>query len=109
MAVEGLFQILSMIPIYPALGAVLVLVLLVTIVSGATDAPNAIATAVSTRCLKPGAALIMAAVANFIGMIIVTLVSTSVAETMFNMVNFSSDVPHVALSALLAALIGSIG
>ena len=37
----------------PILFVILVLIIGVTAVSGATDAPNAIATVVSTRCLKP--------------------------------------------------------
>ncbi len=92
---------------HPALIVVLVLVVGVTIVSGATDAPNAIATAVSTRCIKPGAALALAAVFNFVGLVGMTYVSTAVAHTMFNMVNFSGDT-HQALMALIAAMIGSI-
>ncbi len=42
---------------YPVLYLIMVLVIGVTVVSGATDAPNAIATAVSTRCLKPNTLL----------------------------------------------------
>lgn len=38
---------------HPVLIVILALVIGVTIISGATDAPNAIASAVSTRCLKP--------------------------------------------------------
>ena len=91
----------------PALLVILVLVIGVTIVSGATDAPNAIATAVSTRCIKPGAALALAAVFNFVGLVGMTYISTAVAHTMFNMVNFSGDT-HKALMALIAAMIGSI-
>ena len=86
---------------------VLVLVLGVTVVSGATDAPNAIATAVSTRCLKPGVALGLAAVFNFVGLVGMTYISTAVAHTMFNMVDFSGDT-HKAFMALIAAMIGSI-
>ena len=108
MANLGFFDICNMIPTYPALGVILVLVILVTLVSGATDAPNAIATAVSTRCIKPGKALIMASICNFLGLIVISFLSTSVAETMFNMVNFSSDAPHMALAALEAAMISSI-
>lgn len=103
-----LSQILNQMAIYPTLGVIIALVVLVTIVSGATDAPNAIATAVSTRCMKPGTALGIAAVANFVGMIGMTYVSSSVAETMFNMVNFDSSETHVALMALMAAMIASI-
>ena len=93
---------------HPALIIILVLVVCVTVVSGATDAPNAIATAVSTRCIRPGTALALAAVFNFIGLVGMTYVSTAVAHTMFNMVNFSGDTHH-ALMALIAAMIGSIG
>jgi PiT family inorganic phosphate transporter len=93
---------------HPALIIVLVLVIGVTVVSGATDAPNAIATAVSTRCLKPGTALALAAVFNFIGLVGMTYISTAVAHTMFSMVDFSGDT-HQALMALIAAMVGSIG
>ena len=92
----------------PVLIVIIVLVIGVTVVSGATDAPNAIATAVSTRCLKPGVALGLAAVFNFIGLMGMTYISTAVAHTMFNMVDFSGDT-HQALMALMAAMIGALG
>lgn len=92
---------------HPAVAVILVLVIGVTLVSGATDAPNAIATAVATRCLKPVTALILAAVFNFVGLIGMTYVSTAVAHTMFSMVDFSGDT-HLALMALEASMIGSI-
>lgn len=104
----GFFEIMGQMSTYPTLGVILALVILVTIVSGATDAPNAIATAVSTRCMKPGVALVTSAIANFVGMIGMTYISSSVAETMFNMVNFGSQDTHVALMALMAAMIASI-
>ena len=93
---------------HPVLLGILALVIGVTIISGATDAPNAIASAVSTRCLSPTAALILAAVFNFVGLVGVTYISTAVAHTMFNMVDFSGNT-HQALLALIAAMIGSIG
>src|SRR5690554_5973774 len=46
---------------------VLFLVLCSITVNGWTDAPNAIATVVSTRCMKPKTAVIMAAIFNLIG------------------------------------------
>ena len=104
----SLAVLFSQMAVYPTLGIILVLVLLVTIISGATDAPNAIATAVSTRCLSPGKALALAAIFNFVGLMGMTYVSTAVAHTMFNMVDFSGD-PHLALMALMAAMIASIG
>lgn len=104
----GLMEIMNQMAVYPTLGVILVLVVLVTIVSGATDAPNAIATAVSTRCMKPGTALGVAAICNFVGMIAMSYISSSVAETMFNMVNFDTADTSVALMALMAAMIASI-
>ena len=51
----------------------------------------------------------IAAVANFVGLIAMTCITTAVAETMFNMVNFGSTDAHVSLMALMAAMIASIG
>lgn len=93
--------------LYPVLWLVLILVLAVTVISGATDAPNAIATAVSTRCLKPNVAIALAAIFNFVGLLGMTYISTAVARTMFGMVDFSGDT-HAALLALVAAMIGAI-
>lgn len=93
---------------YPVLGIIVLLVILVTVVAGATDAPVAIATAIATRCMNPTSALILAAVANFLGLFLMSFVSTSVAETMFNMVKFDVGDAHIALLALMASLIASI-
>ena len=103
----SLMAILSQVAAYPALAVIIFLVIVVTVVSGATDAPNAIATAVSTRCLTPTQALWLAAVFNFIGLVGMTYISTAVAHTMFGMVDFSGDT-HQALMALMAAMIGAI-
>ena len=51
----------------PALALALLLVLGAEFVNGWTDAPNAIATVVSTRVLRPYQALIMASVLNTVG------------------------------------------
>ena len=104
----SLAAVFGLIGTYPSLAVIIVLVIGVTVVSGATDAPNAIATAVATRCMKTSTALIVAAVFNFIGLIGMTYISTAVANTMFNMVDFSGDT-HLALMALVASMIGSIG
>ncbi|MEG0072858.1 MAG: inorganic phosphate transporter, partial [Raoultibacter sp.] len=50
----------------PVLVVVTLLNIGVIVVNGATDAPNAIATVVSTRALKPNVAILMAAVCNFL-------------------------------------------
>ena len=103
----SLMAILAQVAAYPSLAVIIVLSLVVTVVSGATDAPNAIATAVSTRCLTPTQALLLAAVFNFVGLVGMTYISTAVAHTMFGMVDFSGDA-HQALMALMAAMIGAI-
>ncbi|MBQ9043426.1 MAG: inorganic phosphate transporter [Eggerthellaceae bacterium] len=103
----SLVAIIGQFGAYPSLAVIILLSLVVTLISGATDAPNAIATAVSTRCLTPTQALVLAAVFNFVGLVGMTYISTAVAHTMFNMVDFSGDT-HQALMALMAAMIGAI-
>lgn len=87
----------------PALLITVLLTLGVILVNGWTDAPNAIATCVSTRSMKPGAAILMAAVFNFLGVLFMTMFNAKVAETIYNMVDFKGD-PHDSLIALCAAL-----
>ena len=53
----------------------------VILVNGWTDAPNAIATCVSTRSMKPKNAIIMAAIFNFLGVFVMTLFNAKVAST----------------------------
>lgn len=91
----------------PILLVVTLLNIGVIIVNGATDAPNAIATAVSTRAMKPRHAIIMAAVFNFLGLLLVSLISTAVAHTIFSMVDFGGN-SHQALTALMAAMVAII-
>ena len=91
----------------PVLLAVTLLNIGVIVVNGATDAPNAIATVVSTRCMKPKHAIMMAASCNFLGLLLVSLVTSAVAETIFNMVDFGGD-NQIALVALAAAMVAII-
>ena len=87
----------------PALLITVLLTLGVILVNGWTDAPNAIATCVSTRSVSPKAAVFMAAIFNFLGVLVMTLVNKTVAETIYNMVDFGGN-PTEALIALCAAL-----
>ena len=87
----------------PLLFIAVVLTLGVILVNGWTDAPNAIATCVVTRCMPPKAAILMAAVFNFLGVFVMTMVNATVAETITKMVDFGSD-PDQAIIALSAAL-----
>ena len=86
----------------PVLALIVVLTLGATVVNGATDAPNAIATVVGTKAMRPGPAIAMAAVCNFVGLAAITAVSSAVALTIFKMVDFGGD-NHAALIALAAA------
>ncbi|MFO7153209.1 MAG: inorganic phosphate transporter [Bacillota bacterium] len=75
----------------------------VIFVNGWTDAANAIATCISTRSITPRAAIIMAAVFNFLGGLVMTVFNPMVAQTIYNMVDFGGDAGE-ALVALCAAL-----
>ena len=87
----------------PFLVIVSVLTLGVMFVNGWTDAPNAIATCVSTRSINPKRAIIMAAICDFLGVLIMTLFSNAVAQTIYNMVDFGTNSSD-AVIALCAAL-----
>lgn len=80
-----------------------ILTLGVILVNGWTDAPNAIATCVSTRSLSAEKAILMAAVFNFLGVFLMTMLNATVAQTIYKMVDFRGD-SHTALVALCAAL-----
>ena len=87
----------------PIMAVTVLLTLGVIFVNGWTDAPNAIATAVTTRSINIRPAIIMSAVFNFLGVLIMTVINSSVASTISNMVDFGSDA-QMALIALCAAL-----
>lgn len=87
----------------PALVVTTVLTLGVILVNGWTDAPNAIATCVSTRSLGPRAAIGMAAVFNFLGVFVMTMFNATVAQTIYKMVDFGGN-SEDALVALCAAM-----
>lgn len=87
----------------PVLFITVFLTLCVIFVNGWTDAPNAIATCVSTRSMNVTAAIVMSAIFNFLGVLVMTLVNSTVAMTITNMVNFHGQNAN-ALIALCAAL-----
>ena len=91
----------------PLLFLAVTLTLGVILVNGWTDAPNAIATCVVTRCMSPRASILMAAVFNFLGVFVMTMINATVAETITKMVNFGSNSEHaiIALSAALFAIV----
>ncbi len=87
----------------PLLFLAVALTMGVILVNGWTDAPNAIATCVVTRCMSARAAIIMAAIFNFLGVYIMTMLSPKVAQTITKMVDFGND-PDKAVIALSAAM-----
>lgn len=87
----------------PLLFVTVALTLGVIFVNGWTDAPNAIATCTTTRCMRVKPAIILSAVFNFLGVLIMTKINSSVAATISNMVDFGGNT-YEALIALCAAL-----
>ncbi len=78
--------------------------------NGFHDAANAIATSVSTRALTPKAALLMAAVLNFVGAMLGTAVANTIAHDIVKL-DQATEVTgstHVALVIIVAALVGAI-
>ena len=92
----------------PLMMVAVILTLGVILVNGWTDAPNAIATCVSTRCMSERGAVLMAAVFNFLGVFVMTkFISPAVAETITKMVDFGSNYNEaiIALSAAMFAIV----
>ncbi|HPL54467.1 MAG TPA: inorganic phosphate transporter, partial [Bacillota bacterium] len=87
----------------PAFFIIVLLTIGVILVNGWTDAPNAIATCVSTRAIGPRNAIIMATVFNFFGVLVMTMINATVAQTIYNMVDFGGNSRN-ALIALCASL-----
>ena len=70
-------------------------------VNGWTDAPNAIATVVSTRVLTPAAAVIMAGVFNLLGALSGTAVATTIGKDIV-------DIQAITLETAVAAAIAVV-
>lgn len=100
-------QFLEALASNPFLIVVMVLILGSIFVNGSTNAANAIAEPVGTRSISVRNAIIMSVVCNFIGLVGMSLVSTAVADTMSNMVDFGGD-NRAALIALAAATVGIV-
>ena len=99
----SLSNFISMMFSSPIMLITVLLTLGVIFVNGWSDAPNAIATCIGTRCMNVRSAIMMSAVFNFLGVLIMTHINSSVASTISNMVDFGGNT-HEALIALCAAL-----
>lgn len=75
----------------PVLAVTVILALGAIFVNGWTDAPNAIATCVTTRCMPARAAILMSAAFNFLGVLIMTHFNASVANTISHIVDFGGN------------------
>jgi PiT family inorganic phosphate transporter len=87
----------------------------VVFINGWTDAPNCIATCVTTRCIEPKKAIVMAAIGNLIGTILVGFlakylsnVTGDVSQTIASIVDLSSFPLDHALIAVSFGLLGNI-
>ncbi len=87
----------------PLLMVTVLLTMGVILVNGWTDAPNAIATCVVTRCMSARAAILMAAFFNFVGVLVMSILSPAVVDTITKMVDFGSN-PQEAIVAISAAM-----
>jgi inorganic phosphate transporter, PiT family len=85
----------------PGLALVLLLILGAEFVNGWTDAPNAIATVVSTRALSPFKAVLMAGALNLAGVLSGTAVATTIAKDII-------DPTVVDLTTIGGAMVGII-
>ena len=80
----------------PILFITVALTLGVIFVNGWTDAPNAIATCVATRSMNVKHAIWMSAAFNFLGVLVMTKINSSVASTISNMVDFGGETENTA-------------
>ena len=94
-------------PASPALLLTAGLAVAVLLVNGWTDAPNAIAGAVATGALPFRRAVVLAAVCNFLGVLCVTSVNASVAETIYSIARFGGGTRAAGL-ALCAAMLAVV-
>ena len=104
----GILDFLNQMTANPLLFVAVTLTLGVILVNGWTDAPNAIATCVVTRCMPPRAAILMAAVCNFLGVFIMTKISNEVAVTITSMVNFGENSGRTIIIVLCAAMLAIV-
>ncbi|MBR3235467.1 MAG: inorganic phosphate transporter [Atopobiaceae bacterium] len=91
----------------PLLALTMFLVAATIFVNGSTDAANSIADAVGTRSITFENAVILAVLANFVGLVGATMLSGAVADTVSHMVDFGGD-SHAALVSLAAAMVAIV-
>jgi len=93
----GLETIVAALAIFLALGF--------DFVNGFHDTANAVATVIYTKALKPGVAIVMSAVLNFLGCL---LVGTAVAQVITKIIPAETVTLPIVVSVLLAAVIWNL-
>jgi PiT family inorganic phosphate transporter len=108
-------QFFSLVNAHPWAYPVIFLNLAVIFINGWTDGPNAIATCVTTRCIKPRNAVIIAAIGNVLGILLIGLLGSylaeltefgSVAKTIASLANFDVSTDASLTNALIAVSAG---
>ncbi len=99
-----LFNYIQLLCKSPLLIVISLIVFGALLTNGMSDAPNSIATSVSTRSIKLNRALFLAGLFNFIGLLVMCIFNNSVASTVINMVNFGENY-QIAIIGLSSALV----
>ncbi len=94
-------------PIFIITIAIVICALAFDFINGFHDTANAIATAVSTKALKPRHAIIMAAIMNFLGALMFTGVAKTITKDIVDPFTLNNG-SVVILAALLAAIIWNL-
>ncbi len=94
-------------PIFIITIAIVICALTFDFINGFHDTANAIATAVSTKALKPRHAIIMAAIMNFLGALMFTGVAKTITKDIVDPFTLNNG-SVVILAALLAAIIWNL-
>ena len=103
-------QFFNLLAASPLIVITIVLALGVVFINGWTDAPNAVATCISTRAISPKKAIVMAAIFNFLGVMFFALFAAGVAESIAGIVDFGNlTEPEFAKNALVGISSGMIG
>lgn len=91
----------------PMLMVISALIIGVIIVNGGVDTVSTISTCISTCAINPKAAVIMAAIFNFLGVVLMTAISMKVAQTVYHLVDFQGTYRQgmIGLSATLIAVV----
>ncbi len=85
-------------------GLLIAMVVAVVFVNGWTDAPNAIACCVSTGALPYKQAVKLAAICNLAGIVVMSFINSSVADTITGIIQLDLARPLHSVAALCAAM-----